>query len=314
VREVEPPLPAARISVHACGPMPGIAQFSPNQRRRLNRLTQMALVAARRGQSLALGGRKAVAIGTGLGCLEEGAIFIENMLRKDEQEPMPARFPGSVHNAIAAQVAIDLGARGLNAAPTAGEISFECALWQGVRQLAIGEVDSALAGAADELNKYPLSIGQRWGIWTDRILPGEGVVLANLVRAETPAAADPLVARISALRLGRYRRPFDAERETNWIGSIIKLSTVNSLVTGEGGSRVLDPMYTSLTETLSRRTRPVLEHRTYKHRCGEYPSASGFGFSVALELLREGRRAVLLCTLGWRGAKAFALLEPGNSS
>ena len=61
-------------------------------------------------------------MGTGFGCLEDGAIFIENLIAKDEAEPMPSRFPGSVHNAPAGNVAMDLGARGMNFTPTAGEM------------------------------------------------------------------------------------------------------------------------------------------------------------------------------------------------
>ena len=95
-------------------------------------------------------------------------LFIENYISKDEREPMPSQFPASVHNAGAAQIAIDLGAQGQNSAPTAGEISFECALWQGMSQLAADEADCALAGAVDELNKYPLGIGKRWGMWNEQ--------------------------------------------------------------------------------------------------------------------------------------------------
>ena len=79
----------------------------------------------------------------------------------------------------------------MNSAPTAGEISFECALWQAMTQLATGEADCALAGAADELNKYLLSIGKRWGMWTDQTHPGEGAVVASLVRGETAASWIP---------------------------------------------------------------------------------------------------------------------------
>src|ERR1044071_4811966 len=123
---------------------------------------------------------------------------------------MPGRFPGSVHNAIAGQIAIDQGARGLNSAPTAGEITFECALWQAMNQLAIGEVDVALAGAVDELNKYPLSIGKRWGIWNEQTVPGEGAMIASLAPADVSGAA---LAHVTTVKLGRYRRPFDARRE-----------------------------------------------------------------------------------------------------
>ena len=128
-RAIQPPLPPDSIKVRACAPFDA-ATLTPNQRRRLSRITQMAILAARRSHAADPSKRLAVAVGTGFGCLDEGAIFIENLITKDEAEPMPTRFPGSVHNAPAGQVAIDLGARGLNSAPTMGEISFESALWQ----------------------------------------------------------------------------------------------------------------------------------------------------------------------------------------
>src|ERR1051325_5235981 len=192
---------------------------------------------------------------------------------------MPSQFPASVHNAAASQIAIDLGAHALNSAPTAGEISFECALWQGMSQLSIGEADCALVGAADELNKYLLSIGKRWGMWTERTRPGEGAVVASLVRGETTAT--PL-ARVTALRLGRYRWPFDAQREADWIASAVDLAAVDVLLSGSGGWPALDSMYTAVASALSSRAGRVLAHHTYKQLCGEFHAASAFGFSVAL--------------------------------
>src|SRR5439155_7933665 len=132
VREIEPPLPPGTVKAHSCGTLADAALLTPNQRRRLSRMVQMALIAARRSHALDSSQRLAVAMGTGLGCLEEGAVFIENVISNEESAPMPSRFSGSVHNAAAAQVAIDLGAHGMNSAPTAGEITFECALWQGL--------------------------------------------------------------------------------------------------------------------------------------------------------------------------------------
>jgi 3-oxoacyl-(acyl-carrier-protein) synthase len=307
-REIEPPLPAGSLTVHSCGPLVEAASLTPNQRRRMSRMTQMAVLAARRSLKPDPAKRLAVVIGTGFGCLEEGGIFLENLIAKDEREPMPARFPGSVHNAPSAQVAIDLGARGLNSAPTASEISFECALWQGMRQVAIGETDCALVGAVDELNKYPLSIGKRWGIWTEQLRPGEGAMMASLEAAGSSATV-PL-AQVTTVRLGRYRRPFDAEREADWIAESVDLTKVDVLLTGAKGWPLLDPMYASLAQVLSRRVNRPLIQRTYKDMCGEFHSASAFGFSMAVDMARQERRTVLLYTLALRGAKAICCLEP----
>ena len=266
----------------------------------------MALLASRRGHTPKPDERLAVAIGTGLGCLGDAGAFIENLIAKDEREPMPARFPGSVHNAAAGQIAIDLGARGLNSAPTAGEISFECALWQGMRQLAAEEAECALVGAVDELNKYPLAIGKRWGAWTRNARPGEGAAVAGLVRAETATA--PL-ARVTAVRLGRYRRPFDAEREADWIAAAVDLAAVDVVLSGAKGWPALDPYYDAVAAALSARAGRELEHQTYKQLCGEFHAASAFGFSVAVDLVRRGARGVLLYTLSLRGAKALCCVR-----
>ena len=307
LRDVEPPLPAGKVLAHDCGPLTDAALLSPNQRRRLSRLLQMALIAARRSHTPDPAQRLAVAIGTGMGCMEDAGTFLENMIAKDEREPMPARFPNSVHNSAAAQVAIDHAAHGLNSAPTVGEISFESALWQAMSQLAAGEADGALAGAVDELSKYVLSIGQRWGMWTEKVLPGEGAMVASLVRGESAVA--PL-ARVTAVRLGRYRRPFDAEREADWIASAANLAEVDVLLSGARGYPALDPMYEAVAAALSKRTGGRIAHETYKQHCGEFHAASGFGFSVAVEKVRNGSRGVLLYTLSLRGGKALCLVQP----
>src|ERR1051326_4685356 len=95
-RAIEPPLPAGDLLAHSCGNLAGAESLSPNQRRRLNRMVQMALIAARRSHSPDATKRVAVAMGTGMGCLEGGAVFIKILIKKEKTEPMPARFPGSV--------------------------------------------------------------------------------------------------------------------------------------------------------------------------------------------------------------------------
>jgi 3-oxoacyl-(acyl-carrier-protein) synthase len=307
VQEIRPPLPPGKVSVHSCGVLSDAALLNPNQRRRLSRLQQMALITARRSHASDPSQRVAVAIGTGLGCLEDAGAFIENLISKDEREPMPARFPNSVHNAAAAQVAIDLGARGMNSAPTAAEITFEIALWQGICQLATDEADRALVGAADELDKYLLGIGQRWGAWNEKIKPGEGAVVASLSRAEKTVAS---LARVTAVKLGRYRRPFDAEREADWIASAVDLKDVGVILSGAKGFPIMDALYEAVASALSSRAGRKLEHQTYKQHCGEFHSASAFGFSVAMGLARQKKCGVLLYTLAPRGGKAVCCIQP----
>ncbi len=311
MRDLTAPLPADKLLVRSCDPLPGAALLTPNQRRRLGRPHQMAVLAARASHTPVPDQRVAVAMGTGFGCLAEGAAFIENYVAKDEAEPMPSRFPGSVHNAPAGQIAMDLGARGLNSAPTAGEITFECALWQAWRQLDAGEADVALAGAFDELQNYLLGIGQRWGVWTERTIPGEGAVVARLTGGEADRSA---LARVTSVRLGRYRRPFDSARELAWITDAVDLSAVGVFLSGARGYPVLDPLYDSVADEISRSVGRVIEHQTYKQLCGEFHAASAFGFSVAVRLANERQCGVLLYTLSARGGKALCLVQPAVRS
>ena len=78
------------------------------------------------------------------------------------------------------------------------------------------------------MDKYLLSIGQRWGAWNETILPGEGAVVVSLAGADK--IASPL-ARVTRLKLGRYRRPFDAQIEAEWIAAAVDCKAVLS-VTG----------------------------------------------------------------------------------
>ena len=307
IKQITAPLPPGQGPVRSCGLLADAAMLAPNQRRRLSRLQQMAIITARHSHPPDAAQRVAIAIGTGLGCLEDAGAFIENLVAKDEREPMPSRFPNSVHNSPAGQVAIDQAARGMNAAPTVGEITFECALWQGISQLNTDEADCALVGAVDETDKYLLSIGQRWGAWNETIMPGEGAVVASLAGADQ--LASPL-ARVTTLKLGRYHKPFDAEREADWIASVVDLSQADVLLSGAKGFRKLEPMYAAVAAALIQRAGKKLEHQTYKQLCGEFHSASAFGFSIAVKLAQERKCGVLLYTLSQRGAKALCLVQP----
>ncbi len=309
VKEIGPPLPPGRGPIHSCGTLTENSILTPNQRRRLSRLQQMALITARKSHAPDPAQRLSVTIGTGLGCMEDAGAFIENLVTKDEREPMPSRFPNSVHNSPAGQVAIDQAASGMNSAPTVGEITFEAALWQGLCQLATDEADQALVGAVDEVDKYLLSIGQRWGAWTDEtVRPGEGAVVASLAPAEKAAA--PL-ARVTALKLGRFREPFDAQGEADWIAATVDLSQVGIIMSGAGGFRLIDPLYAGRRGGPDvKRSGGTLEHQTYKQLCGEFHSASAFGFSPAVNRAREKNCGVLLYTLSQRGAKALCFVQP----
>ena len=79
---------------------------------------------------------------------------------------------------------------------------------------------------------------------------------------------------------------------------------------GAKGLPALDEMYEAVATELSALAGRAIEHQTYKQFCGEFHSASAFGFSVAVDLVRNRSRGVLMYTLAARGAKALCLIQP----
>jgi len=310
--------PTAQAKVYAAGEF-GAEQFiEPAKLRKLSRLQQLALVAARKSFSPELAKTVApekicVAIGTGLGSLNDTAAFVENLILKDERAPRPSLFTSSVHNSLASQIAIELNFSGLNSTPIQRDISFETALWQGATELASGRAELALVGAADELNQYHLAAGMRWGWWhesspeirpfagalknRERPLPGEGGAVVTLGRAEN--VASPL-AFISAIRIGRSENQ-NAEAEARWILETlardgIAVSELDLLLTGANGLAQPDDFYRAIVKSLSKLAGKKIACGAYKHACGEHHSASAFGFLTAVGLLR-GEIAPEFCTM-----------------
>jgi hypothetical protein len=88
------------------------------------------------------------------------------------------------------------------------------------------------------------------------------------------------------------------------------LKNVEVILSGAGGWPALDENYSAVAAALPARAGRTLEHQTYKQLCGEFHSASAFGFSLAVEIVRKKKCGVLLYTLSPRGGKAICVLQP----
>lgn len=139
--------------------------------RRMDRLVKMAAVSAR--QALDHAGietdsispeRLGVVTGTALGALNITQQFIDSWLTNGEEHASPLKFMNSVHGIMASQVALDLGATGVNLTTSHREISFEAALASAVSLLESGRADIILVGAADELTSLAHEFVSRLGV------------------------------------------------------------------------------------------------------------------------------------------------------
>ncbi len=324
----------------ACGDFETEPFVPPAQRRRMSRLQQMTSVAAGRalrGRNLAATPpeRRCIVVGTGLGALGDSIAFLENLIERDEAAPRPALFANSVHNSLASRLAIDLGMTGLNSTPVHREISFELSLAMGCAELGEGRADIALVGAADERNARADEIFARWSRCgpVPNLVEGEGCAMFALGRPDDPGASSP---RVLMPRLGRLRRSgggIDVAAEADWLLESLEAAGVASLeldflLTGIGGDQALDRAYRDVAKALSERTGRSLAAGGYKHKCGEFRSASGFGFLTAVGLvqgvIRPGDcllpgdrhavnagpcRTAALLTWSSHGAKALTILR-----
>lgn len=325
-----PPLGPAQVPALVCPEFNDDNLIDPPRRRRLSRLQQMVLTAARR--SLPVGfdalprDRIGVAIGTGLGSLSDTAAFVENLILRDERSPRPMHFTNSVHNALASQVALDLHATGLNTSPTQREVSFEAAVWQASHEFAKGGTDLFLAGAADELHPYLLATGRRWRWWSDTkcgaadprferlngesaqgpgvsttTFPGEGASVFAFAPGHTTVA--PSLGYLTLLRIGQA--PACAHRSAQASAEWILTALEQTGETLEGVDLLLvnrpldDAGEASFERDLTRHLATAGRHATlvghYHHACGVHASASAFGASLALALVGGAlRRSDLL--------------------
>lgn len=315
VQDIGPPLPAGRAEVCACGEFGAAQHLSSARRRKLSRLQQMTLVAAAQSLRPDLRARFApdricASIGTGLGSLNEATAFVENMLANGEREPLPLAFTNSVHNALAAQVGIEWQLRGLSSTPTAHEISFEAALWHATGELRSGGADLALVGAADELNRYAVAAGVRWGRAQRWPVPGEGAAVFAIAR---PDPGIPPLAFLLGVRLGRVAGALDPAGEARWIRETLARSgkspgELDFLLTGANGCAPLEASYAAVAAELG------VPCGTYKQCCGEHPSASALGFLVAVDMVGKPAASgpapclVALYTLSPGGSKALCLV------
>lgn len=135
-----------------------LKEISPLKKRKWAHLQKMGLQTAvdatKQAKPLITGDDISVCWGTGLGMTSQTGAFIENVIAKNEAEPMPTAFTNSVHNAVPSLIAVQGGYKGLNCATTAKEISFESALIQAMREIFSGASSGAIVGASDEYISY----------------------------------------------------------------------------------------------------------------------------------------------------------------
>jgi len=277
----------------------------PRALRRMQRMPRITLALA--SAAVAQGGEDAqlrsVFLGTGWGCLSETHRFLDKLFKTEEKFASPTDFVGSVHNAVAGQVAIRFGATGANVTTTGGDFSFEHALFMAGLLSAPGEL--ALVLGADEAHPELTAVFDTSAALAGSLSDGGGALLLR-------ASQQPSSASLAVPYMERFSDPEQA------VGPLLEALGGPARVRREFGaifvgipaaSRELGDELLARFVTAAAFTGPVVDYRRFT---GEYATAAATATVLATELVSAadipaslaGGRA---CPLGGRGILMLSL-------
>lgn len=240
----------------------------------------------------------AIITGTGLGCIEDTEKFLTNMIRNKEELLTPTSFIQSTHNTVSAQIALLLKCHNYNFTYCHRGFSFETALLDAITKIKPGEATDILVGGMDELTENSFRITYRMGHWkrkpvnsnelfkhqTPGSLAGEGSAFFLLSSKKTENSYAVLDG------INMLYKPINKDSIMNNLSAFLSAHDLNFhdidlWITGNNGDPKGDEPYHHLIGTLPLKTNVA----AFKHLCGEYHTAGGFGLWLASMILKNGR-------------------------
>lgn len=118
----------------------------------------------------------AIIVGTGLGCVESTEIFLQSMIKQEEEFLQPTYFMQSTHNMISSQIALQLKCHGYNSTYSQHGISFESALMDIYQQFLLQKINTGLVCGHDEMTPDYFKLFDQIGYWK------KGEISENILR------------------------------------------------------------------------------------------------------------------------------------
>ena len=270
--------------------------IDPIQSRRMSRLIKMGISSAK--MSIADAGLEmpdAIITGTGLGSVDDTEKILSEITR-EEKFLNPTPFIQSTYNTISSQVAIQLKCHNYNSTYVHRTFSFESGLIDALLQLEEKSAANVLVGAVDEMTLNHLHITRRIGQWRKEpvnnlslldspvpgALAGEGSAFFTIGVSPAPSTYAELTDVATAINLDRSFSPEDFVLKFLQRNGLTP-ADVDILLLGVNGDSLHDPACTALAE----KTLPSVATGWYKHLCGEYHTATGFGLYAAANMVKH---------------------------
>ena len=248
--------------------------------RRMSKILKMGVASAKSCLSKAgLEVPDAILVGTGLGCIDDTAKFLNLIIDNNEQMLNPTPFIQSTHNTISGQIALLIKCKKYNLTFTQKSISFETALMDATMLLKDNDTSNVLVGGADELNDLAFELIQASGCAASGY-SSEGstfFVLSNEKGASTVELKDvTIINRVNGLDdLQNHLVQF-------LLRSKLTIDDIDVLVTGQRDDAPNECYYNEVSDWFANSN--IVK---YKHLVGDYDTASAFGMFLAYEIIKN---------------------------
>ena len=257
--------------------------LNPLESRRMGKILKRALVTAMKAmRDSGTSQPDAVITGTGLGCIENTELFLDQLCREGEEMLKPTYFMQSTHNTISSLIAIHTKCHGYNSTYSHKSVSFDAALLDAFVQLRLGDIRTALVTGNDEMTPSYFSILQRTGY-----IGQPGQVTAGEASAAMMLTTDPTGALCEVehvgLTFGETANALDG----------LPHNAVDAILVGTNGCAANDAVYDRLCQQL-----PGVPRLHYKHLFGESYTVSALGIYAAAQLLSRGEAPAAMRTDG----------------
>ncbi len=270
----------------------------PAAARRMAKGIKMGIVASKIALTDAnLENVDAVITGTGFGCTIDSEKFLGNLIDNKEEYLTPTSFIQSTHNTVAGQIALNLGCQGHNFTYVHANISFESALIDAFMQLQNEEENNILIGGIDESGQHTIKIHRLIHHIKKEVIKSTELLNSNTKGAVFSEGANFFVLS-NEQQASSYAEhiatdtfnTLSKENLPRTIASFLKenkmdIDDVDAIVLGNNGDIAYDPYYHVLSESIFKNTQQLY----YKHLCGEFFTASSFGFWLAAKILKTQR-------------------------
>lgn len=248
--------------------------LNPLESRRMGKILKRALVTAQKVMhDSGVQQPDAVITGTGLGCIENTELFLDQLCREGEEMLKPTYFMQSTHNTISSLISIHDHLHGYNTTYSHKSVSFDSALLDAFTQLRLGDIQTALVTGNDEMTPSYFSILQRAGYVGQPGQVAAGETSVAMMLTTDPADALCEIEEVSMSVRG-VQQP---------------LAPADLLVLGTNGVPQNDQLYREVAQQM-----PGVETFEYKRLFGESYTVSGLGVYAAAHLLSQGRAGRVL--------------------